>query len=140
MDVMNRIGVTQNPYQGDYRKVLFLCTAGCLRSPTAMIVAARETDWNVRCAGTDPNFSIIPCDEVLLHWADDVVVMQDHHYQDIKDTMDAMPNTYRPTVHNFNLEDCHAFMSEPLVEEIKTQLDYMKQNDKKEKERDTQGV
>lgn len=131
-DLMNRLTVADNPYQGDYRKVLFVCSAGCLRSPTAMIVAARETDWNVRCAGSNQNFAIIYADRVLIEWADDIVVMNDDNLQEIQSTIDNIPDKFKPTVHNFNIEDSHEFMNDSLVEKIKTNIRLMKENEEQE--------
>ena len=42
MSKMNRLANTQNKYQGKYKKVLCVCSAGLLRSPTAALVLSQE--------------------------------------------------------------------------------------------------
>lgn len=72
----NRKHNAKNPFQGDRKKVLCVCSAGLLRSPTAAIVLAQEPfEFNTRAAGIDTDFALIPVDDVLLHWADEVVTM-----------------------------------------------------------------
>lgn len=70
----NRIHNARNPYQGNFRKVLCVCSAGLLRSPTiAWILSNPPYNFNTRAVGVDESFALIPLDEVLLSWADDVV-------------------------------------------------------------------
>ncbi len=75
----NRAHVAKNPYQGTALKVLCICSAGCLRSPTAANVLHIEKGFNTRSAGVH-DYAIIPVDEVLIHWADLVVFMEDIHH------------------------------------------------------------
>lgn len=70
---MNRLGNTKNPYQTKARKVLCLCSAGLLRSPTAANVIHQEFGYNTRAAGVSEGFALIFADEVLVEWADEVV-------------------------------------------------------------------
>lgn len=66
--------------QGTYKKVLCLCTANSLRSPTAAIVLAQEPfNFNTRSAGTVPFYALIPVDDVLVAWADEIVCMEAKH-------------------------------------------------------------
>lgn len=75
---LNRKATTKNRYQGDFKKVLCVCSAGCLRSPTAAVVLAAEPfNFNTRSCGIDIGFAIIPLDDVLLEWADEIVCMDD---------------------------------------------------------------
>lgn len=77
MDNMNnRLWNCKNPYQGQYRKVLCVCSAGLLRSPTAAVVLSQEPfNYNTRAAGIDKDHALIPVDKVLLSWADEIVCM-----------------------------------------------------------------
>lgn len=73
---MNRLSNSTNPYQGDYKKVLTVCSAGLLRSPTAAMVLSKPPyNYNTRAAGISPEFALIAVDEVLLAWADEIVCM-----------------------------------------------------------------
>ena len=77
MSKMNRLANVHNKYQGKHKRVLCVCSAGLLRSPTAAIVLASEPfNFNTRAAGLTPEFALIPVDEVLLEWADEVVCME----------------------------------------------------------------
>lgn len=74
----NRLGNVGNKYQGAYKHVLCVCSAGLLRSPTAALVLARPPfDFNTRAAGLSEEFALIVVDEVLIAWADEIVCMSD---------------------------------------------------------------
>ena len=46
-------GVHSNEYQGDYKRVLTVCSANMLRSPTiAHVLSAEPYNFNTRSAGT----------------------------------------------------------------------------------------
>jgi predicted protein tyrosine phosphatase len=74
--LMNRLANCHSQYQGKTKKVLCVCSAGLLRSPTAAFVLSQEPfNYNTRCAGITKEFALIPVDEVLLQWADEIVCM-----------------------------------------------------------------
>ena len=77
MSTLNRMGNAQNPFQGDGKKVLCVCSAGLLRSPTAAVVLASTYGFNTRAAGINSEYALIPVDEVLMYWADEIVVMEE---------------------------------------------------------------
>ena len=57
----NRLHNATNPYQGSYKKVLCVCSAGMLRAPTAAVVLSRPPyDFNTRAVGTDLGTALIP--------------------------------------------------------------------------------
>ena len=73
----NRIWNIRNPFQGDYKKVLCVCSAGMLRSPTAAVVLAKKYNFNTRAVGLETSHALIPLDQVLLEWADETVCMDE---------------------------------------------------------------
>lgn len=73
---MNRLHNCNNPHQGNELRVLCVCSAGLLRSPTAAVVLNREYDYNTRACGVDAGHALIPIDDVLCNWADEIVVME----------------------------------------------------------------
>lgn len=76
---LNRLHNIGNQYQGKYKRVLCVCSAGLLRSPTAAWVLSHAPfDCNTRAAGVH-DYALVPVDEVLLSWADEVVCMDRHH-------------------------------------------------------------
>src|SRR5258708_32622248 len=80
MTLMNRLGNITNRFQGKYKKVLCVCSAGLLRSPTAAFVLSQEPyNFNTRAVGIEEEFALIPIDRVVVEWADEIVCMQDRH-------------------------------------------------------------
>lgn len=79
---MNRIGVILNPYQGEHKRVLCICSGGVLRSPTAAVVLSRDPwNHNTRAAGTE-DYALVKVDEALMLWAQEIVCMtKDHERQ-----------------------------------------------------------
>lgn len=71
--MFNRLENVRNRYQTSAKKVLCLCSAGLLRSPTAANVLHQEYGYNTRAAGVAREYALIPVDEVLLSWADEIV-------------------------------------------------------------------
>lgn len=76
-----RYGAVANPYQGDDKKVLFVCTMGILRSATGARIYAGK--YNTRSAGTDLEEALIPVTQTLLDWADEVVFVHPKNYGDV---------------------------------------------------------
>lgn len=64
----------KNPYQGVASRLLFVCTAGLLRSPTAADVATKE-GYNARSCGSNIYLALIPISVNLILWADKIVFM-----------------------------------------------------------------
>lgn len=72
----NRLYTCKNPYQGTTKKVLCVCSAGLLRSPTAAVVLSQEPfNYNTRAAGIH-DYALVQVDSVLVTWADEIVVME----------------------------------------------------------------
>lgn len=82
MSRLNRLATAQNPFQGEYKRVLCVCSAGLLRSPTtAVVLASPPFNYNTRAAGLVKEFALIPVDDVLLDWADEIVCMTSEQQQ-----------------------------------------------------------
>jgi predicted protein tyrosine phosphatase len=83
----NRMWNLKNPHQGDYKRVLCVCTAGLLRSPTAAVVLCQEPfNFNTRTVGSTTDCALVPVDDALLNWADELVFMERRHYNAVKNT------------------------------------------------------
>lgn len=83
--MLNALAIVNNPYQGAAKKVLCCCSAGLLRSPTAANVLHKEFGYNTRAVGLEESYALIPINEQLIHWADEIVVMTQGH----KETLDS---------------------------------------------------
>lgn len=79
MNEMNRLYTAQNPYQGESKRVLCVCSAGLLRSPTAALVLSQPPfNYNTRAAGAH-SYALVRVDKVLIRWAQEIVCMQSEH-------------------------------------------------------------
>ena len=83
---LNRIANIGNRFQGEYKKVLCVCAAGLLRAPTAAWVLSNEPfNFNTRAVGISKEFALIPIDDALVLWADEIVVMDEEHVENIRE-------------------------------------------------------
>ena len=84
----NRLHNLSNPAQGSRKKVLCVCSAGLLRSPTAAWILSNEPfGFNTRAVGTSSDHALIPLDWAHVIWADDIVVMDKYQYADVQDVL-----------------------------------------------------
>ena len=83
---MNSLHNANNPYQGAEKRVLCLCSAGLLRSPTAAYVLQKELGYNTRAAGVT-DYALIPVTEVLLKWADEIICVNQETYDTLADSI-----------------------------------------------------
>ena len=72
----NALWNCKNPYQGEYKKVLCICSAGLLRSPTMAKVLSETYGYNTRAAGITEEYALIDVTDVLIEWADEIVVAE----------------------------------------------------------------
>lgn len=87
-----------------------MCSAGLLRSATTAVVLAGEPyNFNTRACGT-ADYALIKLDDVLIHWADEIVCMEKEHKKLI--------NTDKHVV-CLNIPDIYAYRDEKLISLIK---------------------
>lgn len=89
----NQLGNAKNPYQGTYKKVLTVCSAGLLRSPTLAKVLQEEFDYNVRACGTSSEYALIPLSQALAYWADEIVFVSETNFKVSGIKQEDYPNT-----------------------------------------------
>lgn len=77
--------LSKNPFQGSFKKALFVCSGGILRSPTAAHWAAEHRGWNTRSCGTLP-LAVPQISIALVDWADCIYAMDTPHYTYVMDT------------------------------------------------------
>lgn len=124
----NAQGVCYNPFQGDVRKVLTVCSACCLRSPTAANVLHTEYGYNTRPAGVEEEYAIVPVTARLLMWADEIVVMENWQAHEIIEMLEIM-GLDRPVI-CLNIDDNYCYMQPELVSLIKQRYDQQVPTDK----------
>lgn len=113
----NAQGVCFNRFQGESRKVLCVCSAGCLRSPTAANVLHTEYGYNTRSAGIEEEYAIVPVTARLLMWADEIVCMESWQAQEVHEMLAKMD--IQRYVVCLNIEDDFSYMQPELVDLIK---------------------
>jgi predicted protein tyrosine phosphatase len=116
--MMNRLHNCRNPAQGDFKRVLAVCSAGLLRSPTiAYVLSQPPYNFNTRACGLH-DYALIPLDKVLLRWAQEIVCVQDDHEKLIKDAFEEHNMTPVPII-NLDIEDMYRYRSPKLIALIK---------------------
>ena len=114
----NRMWNIRNPNQGFYKKVLCVCSAGLLRSPTlAWVLSNDPYNYNTRAAGVNKDYALVPLDDVLLNWADEVVFVE----QDVYDLAKQLFNLEVLNTKVLNVPDIYRFRDPKLVEIIMEQ-------------------
>ncbi len=68
--------------QGDFKRALFVCTGGMLRSATAAQWAACVLNWNTRSCGTR-DIALPPPHPNLMEWAEEVYCMEEAHREEL---------------------------------------------------------
>ena len=77
----NRLGNAKNPYQTEAKRVLCVCSAGLLRSPTTANTLYAEYGYNTRAVGISDDYALVPMDVVHIYWADEIVFVEQHVYE-----------------------------------------------------------
>lgn len=117
----NQLGVLFNAYQGKHKKVLTVCSAGCLRSPTAAhILSSEPFNFNTRCAGTSQEYAIIPITDALIVWADVILCMDEFQQRQINEMQNKLAAEYEAfdykQVINLDIPDNFDYRNPKLVE------------------------
>lgn len=114
-------GVHSNSYQGDYKRVLTVCSANMLRSPTmAHVLSAEPYNFNTRSAGTS-DFALIPVTNDLLMWADEIVCADSEHTTVINRMLQKL-DIDKPLI-NLRIPDNYEYRNPNLIDLIKLRYD-----------------
>ena len=107
---MNALHNCKNPFQGTDKKVLTVCSAGLLRSPTLAWILGQH-NYNVRACGIH-DYALVPIDSVLVAWADIIIFVHPdiefaHRmaYKSVKDKQ----------IFTFNVPDIYEYKEPELV-------------------------
>lgn len=114
MSTLNRIHNCTNPYQGKAKRVLCLCSAGLLRSPTTAVVLQQLLGYNTRAAGVNEEYALILADDVLYNWAEEIVAVE-------KSVADCVPKEWKSKVITLAVPDIYPYMDKNLQKIIKEQ-------------------
>ncbi len=121
MSTMNRIANAGNRFQGQYKRVLCVCSAGLLRSPTAALVLSQDPfNFNTRAVGISREYGLIPIESVYIHWADEIVTMETNHTEIVQNLIKNIGILdSAPKIIQLDISDDFAYRDPTLIELIK---------------------
>jgi predicted protein tyrosine phosphatase len=99
--------------QGNYKRVLFVCSGGMLRSATAAHWAASALEWNTRNCGTMDE-ALPPAHVNLLEWAERIYCMEDRHRSSL---IDQFPWAQQK-MEVLNISDIYCYRDPDLIAEL----------------------
>ncbi len=70
-----------NPYQGNRGRLLFVCSAGLLRSPTGAFVG-QQRGYNTRACGSNRVYALIDLSADLIDWAHTIFFVHPVNYDE----------------------------------------------------------
>lgn len=117
----NKMHNLRNPYQGKAKKVLCVCSAGLLRSPTTANILHKDYGYNTRSCGVNSEYALIEMDEALLNWADEIVSVSagiTHH----------IPENFLHKVISLDIPDMYEYMGDDLQKIIRAQYKWALEN------------
>lgn len=118
LTMKNRLYNAHNPGQGNYKRVLCVCSAGLLRSPTAALVLSQPPfNFNTRAVGIEESYALVPIDEVLVEWADEIVCMT-HQHRDM--LLSRFPNAAAKII-VLNIPDSYEYRDPDLMRMVAEQ-------------------
>ena len=117
----NQLANVGNKYQGSAKKVLCVCSAGLLRSPTTANVLHAEFGFNTRACGHSQEYALIPITEALIAWADEVVFVNQENLDQVGEEAWVTIASYQCQVTVLAIPDEHNWNDPALREIIKEQ-------------------
>lgn len=111
----NQLANARNAFQGPTKKVLCVCSAGLLRSPTLAAAPSREHGFNTRAFGSCAAFALIPLSEALLVWADEVVFVDDDAWNELSHEEKEYARTLPKSIVILDIPDDFDFGDETLA-------------------------
>jgi predicted protein tyrosine phosphatase len=117
---MNAMWNCHNPNQGDYIKVLTVCSAGLLRSPTIAWYLNKHWDFNCRAVGVY-DYALVPVDEVLIDWADWIICVDKEKARYVIDNFGDYIGVKKQVIY-LDIPDIYGYRDPKLVKIIEEQL------------------
>lgn len=122
MSTRNRMGNLDNRYQGDFRRVLCVCSAGMLRSPTcAWVLSNPPYNFNTRAVGLNKEYALTPIDEALVFWSETIIVMDEQMKREVIDIIEGSnwKNDFRtPNIIVWKIPDMYEYKDTVLIDII----------------------
>jgi predicted protein tyrosine phosphatase len=127
----NQLFNVHNTSQGNTKKVLTVCSAGLLRSATLANFLVKEYGYNVRNCGTVESYALIPISEALVHWADEIVFVNQENYSHVEYSLEQTigEEGVKKKVKVLDIPDIYNFNDTRLVDICKEQYNKTLKND-----------
>lgn len=123
MSEFNRFHNVSNPYQGKAKKVLCVCSAGLLRSPTlAYLLSQDPWNYNTRAVGTDVGHALIPVELIHLVWADLIICMNGEQERFLKEMKKSSKWKVRAKIMCINVPDAFGYRESSLIDLLKERI------------------
>ena len=105
-----------NECQGKDKRVLFVCSAGLLRSATAARIYANK--YNTRCAGSY-EYALVPVSDNLILWAQEIVFVNKENYDYVSKRYDLSDHV----VKILDIPDIYNHMDKRLIKAFEEQYE-----------------
>lgn len=112
-----------HPLQGTDKRLLFVCSAGLLRSATAANLFAKR-GFNTRSCGSAP-YALIPLSANLIAWADMIFFVKNENYEEALETFkDHINITFdlMNKAESLNIPDIYSYNEDELVKALEDQM------------------
>ena len=113
-----------NPYQGDAKRLLFVCSAGLLRSPTGANQSGTR-GFNTRSCGSNQAYALVNLSVNLILWAHRIVFVNFENFKQAIDTF--APVDYESTIKEksivLDIPDNFEYNNPILIKHFERQLD-----------------
>ena len=119
----NAIANAHNPFQGKSKRVLTVCSAAMLRSPTLANYLHKEFGYNTRACGLS-DYALIPLSEALVAWADIICYVDEDVKIYLSQPDKEFINEYSKEEITLNIPDNYDYGSEELIAIIREQWHY----------------
>lgn len=123
--MMNRINNMANPYQGSATRILCVCSAGLLRSPT-LAEQCIKRGHNARAVGYSKEYALIQLDWAHIYWADLVLCVDsevDYFVKSYIKQSEYLEESCCDKIKALSIPDIYPFRDEELVKTICSELD-----------------
>ena len=121
-DQPTRMRNAHNRNQGPWKRVLTVCSAGLLRSPTiAHVLSQPPYNCNCRPCGSEPRYALIQLDPVLCEWADAIVIANIEQLQPVAKILADLNQSHKP-VFCLNIPDNFNTRERRLVDAVEAAL------------------
>lgn len=115
-----------NASQGTSKRLLFVCSGGLLRSPTAAMIASNR-GYNARSCGSSIKIALIPISKNLILWADVVVFMNEENEDKVLRHLSETDKELRSILIGksicWDVEDIYNYGDDDLVWVLERKLD-----------------